>query len=566
MQKKWIIKPTQDPLVTKRLSSELNINETLSSILLQRNIENYDEAKAFFRPSLDSLHNPFLMKDMDKAVRRLRQALERQEKILVYGDYDVDGTTAVALFFGFISSFYHTIDYYIPDRYTEGYGVSNEGIEYAAENGFSLIVCLDCGIKAVEKISLAASKGVDFIVCDHHRPGNELPAAYAVLDPKRSDCPYPYKELSGCGIGYKFLQAYCIQYQLDQAPLYEFLDLVVVSIASDIVPIMGENRTLAYFGLKQINAKPRPGLKALIEIASVKDEITISKIVFTIGPRINAAGRIEHAKAAVKLLLCNDVASADECARTININNTTRRDHDSSITREALGMIENDELLLNSKSTVLFKNDWHKGVIGIVASRCIEKFYRPTIILTESNNMASGSARSVVGFDVYEAIADCSDLLSQFGGHKYAAGLTMELSNVEEFRRKFEAVVSSKISPDQLEPIVDVDQIITLDQINFKLFKILAQMEPFGPGNMQPVFVSEELSVKGQCKIIKEEHLKFFVQQKGSLNTFSVIAFGCGSFFESINSGKLFKMAYTIEVNEYRGEKSLQLCMKDIIL
>lgn len=565
MPKKWIFKPLPDTILTKDLSSALHINETLSAILIQRDIDCYEGAKAFFRPSLESLHDPFLMKDMDKAVDRLQQAIKNNEKILVYGDYDVDGTTSVALFYGFLFQYYKNIDYYIPDRYSEGYGVSIEGIEFAASNGFSLIVCLDCGIKAVEKIGLAAEKGVDFIVCDHHRPGEILPAASAVLDPKRLDCEYPYKELSGCGIGYKFLQAFCIINGLNQSVLNEFLDLVVVSIASDIVPITGENRILAFFGLKQLNSKPRPGLKALIEISGVRDEITISRIVFTIGPRINAAGRIEHAKAAVKLLLCNDIEEASECARLININNTTRRDHDSSITSEALEMIEGNEVLLNAKSTVLFKNDWHKGVIGIVASRCIEKFYRPTIILTESNSMASGSARSVLGFDVYDAISECSDLLSQFGGHKYAAGLTLELNKVEAFKKKFEEVVSRKITLDQLEPQIEIDQKISLDQITFKFFNIINQMEPFGPGNMQPIFVSENVFVKGRCKLIKEEHLKFSVAQNGNLNVFSVIGFGCGSFFEKIESGRPFNMAYTIELNEYMGLKSLQLCLKDII-
>lgn len=565
MVKKWIFKPSPKLESVKFLSSAINVNETLATILLQRNIKDFQEAKEFFRPSISDLHDPFLMKDMDKAVERLQRAVQSGEKILVYGDYDVDGTTSVALFYGFLREIYPNLEYYIPDRYKEGYGISFAGIEWAIENGVSLIVSLDCGIKANEKVSLALEAGIDFIICDHHRPGKELPEAYAVLDPKREDCPYPYKELSGCGIGYKFLRAFCLKEGLDQKQLDTFLDLVVVSIASDIVPITGENRTLAYLGLKQINKEPRPGLKALIKIAGIKEALTITRIVFGLGPRINAAGRIDHAHSALELLLSEYETEADLQAQKINVNNSLRKDFDSNITQEALEMIQNDLVLQQSKSTVLFKNDWHKGVIGIVASRCIEKFYRPTIILTESNNMASGSARSVVGFDVYDAISECSDLLSQFGGHKYAAGLTMELNNVEAFRKRFEEVVSTRITPDQLEPQVIIDHKVNFDQITFKFFNIINQMEPFGPGNMQPVFVSENLKVKGVAKLIKGEHVKCTVQQEGNKNYFSVIGFGCSSFFEELNSGKMFKMAYTIEVNEYRDQKSLQLCIKDII-
>ncbi|CAN5205478.1 single-stranded-DNA-specific exonuclease RecJ [soil metagenome] len=564
MIKKWNVKPPPEPELVKNLSSVINVNPVLATILLQREINNYEEAKSFFRPSLLELHDPFLMKNMDKAVIRLQSAISNNEKILIYGDYDVDGTTSVALFYGFLKNYYTNLEYYIPDRYKEGYGISFAGIEWAEENGISLIVSLDCGIKAVEKVKMALEKGIDFIICDHHRPGDELPEAHAILDPKQEDCDYPFDELSGCGIGFKLLQAYCLSQNLDPSLLHTYLDLVVVSIASDIVPIIGENRILAFFGLKQLNTNPRPGLKALIEIAGLKEEISISKIVFAMGPRINAAGRIAHAHSAVQLLLSTEKEEADIIAKQVNLNNTLRRDHDSNITQEALEMIQTDEVLLSSKSTVLFKNDWHKGVIGIVASRCIEKHYKPTIILTESNQMASGSARSVLGFDVYEAISECADLLSHFGGHKYAAGLTLQLDNVSAFKTKFEEVVSRTITEEQLVPALEIDQFIDLDFINFKIFNILKQMEPFGPANMQPVFASENLVVKGKIKLIKDEHLRFNVQQEGSIACFPVIGFCCASFLDKINAGQKFRMAYTIENNEYQEMKSLQLCVKDI--
>lgn len=564
MIKKWIKKPLPEPDLVKNLSSAININPVLASILLQRGVHNYDEAKNFFRPSLNQLHDPFLMKNMENAVSRLQSAISNNEKILVYGDYDVDGTTSVALFYGFLKNIYPNLDYYIPDRYKEGYGISFAGIEWAAERGITLIVSLDCGIKAVDKVEMALQKGIDFIICDHHRPGHELPEAYAILDPKQEDCSYPFDELSGCGIGFKLLQAYCLKENLDPTLLYSYLDLVVVSIASDIVPIIGENRILAYYGLKQLNSHPRPGLQALIDVAGLRDELNISKIVFALGPRINAAGRIDHARSAVQLLLSTNKEEADFFAKQVNINNILRRDHDLNITQEALEMIQTDSVLLNSKSTVLFKNDWHKGVIGIVASRCIEKFYKPTIILTESNEMASGSARSVLGFDVYEAIAECADLLSHFGGHKYAAGLTLELGKVNAFKTKFEEVVSRTITEEQTIPSLEIDQSINLDSINYKFFNILKQMEPFGPANMQPVFASENLFVKGNVKIIKEEHLRFNVQQRGIEGSFPVIGFCCASFFEKINEGHDFRMTYTIETNEFQDMKSLQLCVKDI--
>lgn len=564
MTRKWISKAQPSDEDISSLSKEININPCLASILVQRGIKTFDEAKSFFRPSLLHLHNPFLMKDMDKAVVRLQSAMENQEKIMIYGDYDVDGTTSVALVYGFLSKIYEHIEYYVPDRYTEGYGVSAQGIAYAAEAQVKLIISLDCGIKAVEKITLAQEKGIDFIVCDHHRPGDILPPAIAVLDPKRKDCEYPYKELSGCGVGYKLLEAYCMHQQLDKTDLLNYIDLVAVSIASDIVPITGENRVLAYFGLKKLNSNPLPGLKALMELGGLKENMDITSIVFGIGPRINAAGRIDHAKYAVKLLLAEETRDAEALAIPINKNNTHRKDVDSNITLEALAMIEQDNLSRETKSTVLFKNDWHKGVIGIVASRCIEKYYRPTIILTESNNKATGSARSVLGFDVYDAISECADLLEQFGGHMYAAGLTMELDKVPAFKQRFEEVVCRKIKEEHLIPQIQVDQPIDLHCINFKFYEILKQMAPFGPGNMHPVFVTENVYAAARPQILKEEHLKISIKQEGFNYRMDAIGFKMAEYFPMISSGMRFKIAYCIEENNYRGHRTLQLILKDI--
>lgn len=564
MIKRWALKPMPEPEQVQELSRQININEVLASILLQRNIFDYDQAKAFFRPALSQLHDPFLMKDMDKAVERLEKAMENGEKILVYGDYDVDGTTAVSVFYGFLRKIYPKLDFYIPDRYTEGYGISTKGIDWAEENGFGLIVSLDCGIKAVDKVAYASEKGIDFIICDHHRPGVDLPAAYAVLDPKREDCHYPYDELSGCGVGFKLLQAYCIKNEIEPALLFEFLDLLAVSIASDIVPLTGENRVLAYYGIKKLTESPRPGLKALLELAALRSEVSVTNIVFGIGPRINAAGRIGHASMAVKLLLSESQEEAEAFAVLLNDNNILRKSFDANITKEALEMIEGYNLETASKSNVLFKHDWHKGVIGIVASRCIEKYYKPTIILTESNNKAAGSARSVFGFDVYEAIAECSDLLDQYGGHMYAAGLTLPLDKVEAFREKFEKVVANKITEEQQVPHLEIDLALDFNKISFKFFNILKQMEPFGPFHMHPVFMTENVYVKGTPRLIKNDHVKFHAQQKGNIYAYDTIGFGFGSFVEQLSSGKPFRMAYTIEENCYMNTRSLQLCLKDL--
>ncbi|HLT06409.1 MAG TPA: single-stranded-DNA-specific exonuclease RecJ [Cyclobacteriaceae bacterium] len=563
MEYRWKINEKADRRAVEILSKEINVNPTLANILVNRGINDFQEAKDFFRPNLDKLHDPFLMKDMDKAVERLSLAMDRGEKILIYGDYDVDGTTAVALFYGFLKSFYDQVDFYIPDRYKEGYGVSDKGILFAAENGFKLIISLDCGIKALGKIELANSLGVDFIICDHHTPGDEIPKAVAVLDPKRKDCHYPYKELSGCGVGFKLVQAYAIRHGLETINLYEYLDLVAVSIAADIVPITGENRILAYYGLERINNNPRPGLKALMQNGKIEKEIEIGDIVFKIGPRINASGRMEHAKASVQLLISKDINDAIQRALLVEDVNASRKNFDENITKEALRMISVQETEGTLKSTVLFKQDWHKGVIGIVASRCIEQYYRPTIILTESNNKATGSARSVVDFDIYEAISECSDLLEQFGGHKYAAGLTLAVDNVPAFQKRFEQIVSERITDNHLKPVLEIDDTLTLDQINYKFYNILRQMAPFGPGNPEPIFCASQVYADN-IKILKDKHLKFEIVQDGQATRPTCIAFCFAEYYDLLNSKMRFNIAFGIRENSFRNTSSLQLYVKDI--
>ena len=565
MEKRWVYNKEAAPEVINGLAESLKISPTLASILCQRSICTFEEAKAFFRPSLHDLHDPFLMKDMHQAVNRLAEALHRAEKILVYGDYDVDGTTSVALMYSFLRQYTHQIEYYIPDRYKEGYGVSTQGIDYAAEHGFTLIISLDCGIKSADKVAYAASQGIDFIICDHHLPDEDIPQAVAVLDPKQIDCPYPYKELSGCGVGFKLIQAFCMQQGISQEEAYKLLDLLVVSIASDIVPITGENRVLAYFGLKLINGPGpmRPGLAALQELAGITTEMDITSIVFGFAPRINAAGRMGDAKRSVRMLLAQTKDEAFQMADIINESNKERRDKDSNITKEALQMIAEDEFLRNASSTVLYKENWHKGVIGIVASRCIEKYYRPTIILTQSNGKASGSARSVHGFNVHNAIESCSDLLDQFGGHMYAAGLTLPVENVPAFRQRFEEFVARTITEDQKIPQIEVDAKIKLSQITRNFYKIISQMEPFGPGNMKPVFVSECVYDTGSVRVVGDTHLKLRLTQDGSCSI-DAIGFGMGDYFGPITKGIPFDVCYTIEENVYRGIVSLQLRIKDI--
>jgi single-stranded-DNA-specific exonuclease len=563
MHKRWIQKTIPPHEQIENLSKTINLNWYLSAVLLQRGISTFEEAKYYFRPSLTHLHDPFLMKDMDRAVARIHKAVDSEEKILIYGDYDVDGTTSVALVYSFLKRFCPNCEAYIPDRYAEGYGVSLAGIEWAENNHYSLIIALDCGIKSTELVHLAKQKGIDFIICDHHLPDDSLPDAVAVLDPKRKDCPYPYKDLSGCGIGFKLMQAYARTYA-DENDLFGFLDLVCVSIASDIVPITGENRVLTYFGLKKLNEDPRPGLKALKEIAAIKNDLDVSGVVFTLGPRINAAGRVAHGRAAVDLLMAQSEEEANSLAEKVNLKNELRKQFDSDITEEAIAMIEGDKNLQDSKSTVLFKNTWHKGVIGIVAARCVEKYYRPTVILTESNNKITGSARSVVGFDLYNAILECSHLLEKFGGHKYAAGLTLDINNLESFQRKFEEVVSSTITPDMLTPVIDIDILVHFDAINQKFVNVLKQMGPFGPENPKPVFMAANVYVFNSLASFKDRHLRFLVAQEGSENIFQAVGFDLGEHYDRLARRDPFEIAFTIEENIYNGVTSIQLRLKDI--
>ncbi len=563
MTNRWIFSEEVDEQLIAELSSSINVNPTISKILIQRNINNFDLAKQYFRPELDQLHDPFLMRDMNKALDRIKLAMDNQEKIVIYGDYDVDGTTSVSLVYGFFKNFYDNINFYIPDRYKEGYGISQTGIDWASENGFSLLISLDCGIKAIEMTDYANERDIDMILCDHHLPGDELPNAFAILDPKMKDCPYPYKELSGCGVGFKLIQAFCEKFGYDPDLLFDYLDLVAVSIAADIVPITGENRVLAYHGLKKLNENPRLGLEALIKLGGIRNQINISSIVFGIGPRINASGRMDHAKTAVELLLADNYKTIEVLAEKLDVKNLERRDKDTSITTEAIEMIERDQTK-DTKSTVLYKDDWHKGVIGIVASRCIDKFYRPTIILTESNGKATGSARSIDGFNIYSAISECSDLLEQYGGHMYAAGLTMEIDKVDAFKKKFEQIVAEQISEEQLIPLIEIDSEMDLADIDFKFYSVLEQMAPFGPGNMQPVFVTNQLHVSGRPRILKEQHLKFYVKQNEDEKAMEAIGFGQAEYYDLIASGMRFSMAYYIEENNYLGNKTLQLRVKDI--
>ncbi len=568
MDKIWNLKEQGDINVIKHLSAALNVNMVIANLLAQRNISNYQEAQAFFRPKMADLHNPFLMKDMDKAVERLQRAITGKEKVLIYGDYDVDGTTSVAMMYRFLRSRIENLDYYIPDRYTEGYGISPQSIQFAYREKISLVIVLDCGIKAVEKINHAKSLGIDFIICDHHNPDDEIPDAVAVLDPKRTDCPYPYKELSGCGVGYKLLQAYCMSNDIPFAELDDLLDLVVVSIASDIVPVTGENRVLAYYGLKKLNSDPSLGLKTIMNYSGLNGgEITISDIVFKIGPRLNASGRIEHGKKSVEILTISSEEEADRLGDEINSFNEIRKTLDRDITQDALDMIESNPELNHKKSTVLYNRDWHKGVVGIVASRITEYFYRPTVILTESNGLATGSARSVKDFDLYEAIGRCSDLLESYGGHMYAAGLTLKIENVPAFIQRFEEIVEQSITDEQQVEAVEVDAKLQLSEITPKFFRILRQFAPFGPHNMMPVFISENVLDNGTSKPVGKnlEHLKLdLVEPTGSSAVFSGIAFNQAEHYNAISQGLPFDICYSITENEFRGKTNLQLYIKDI--
>lgn len=568
VEKVWNLKRQGEQNEVKHLSAALNVNMVIARLLVQRGIKTFNEAKAFFRPRLSDLHNPFLMKDMHKAVSRLEQAIAKKEKVIVYGDYDVDGTTSVALMYSFLKPRIEQLEYYIPDRYSEGYGISPKSIDYAVENGVTLIVALDCGIKAVEKIADAKSRGVDFIICDHHNPDDEVPPAVAVLDPKQIDCNYPYKELSGCGVGFKLAQGFCQKNNIEQDELYDLLDLLVVSIASDIVPITGENRVLAYYGLKKLNSNPGIGLQTIINLAGIGDtEITISDIVFKIGPRLNASGRIEHGKKSVQILVTEDEEKSDLIGEEIDSFNEIRKTLDRDITQEALDMIEASEEMKSMNSTVLYNRDWHKGVVGIVASRVTEQYYRPSIILTESNGLATGSARSVRDFDLYEAIGQCSDLLESYGGHMYAAGLTLKIENIPAFRQRFEEIVTNQITDMQQTQTIEIDAKISLSEITPRFYRILKQFAPFGPHNMAPVFVTEDVFDAGTSRLVgkNQEHLKLdLVEPDINSGKFAGIAFNQSDAFDLITSGSPFDVCYTIAENEYRGKVNLQLYIKDI--
>jgi len=567
MEKKWIIKERGDNVVVKQLAASLRVPESLATLMVQRNITTPEEAQAFFKPGLDYLHDPFMMKGMNIAVERLSTAIKKNEKILVYGDYDVDGTTAVALVYSFLREQYSNVEYYIPDRYKEGYGVSFQGIDFAVQNSCRVIITLDCGIKAVEKIKYAKSKGLDVIVCDHHYPGDEIPGALAVLDPKQPGCSYPYKELSGCGVGFKLVHAYSRIHGIPFSTIIRYLDLVAVSIASDIVPITGENRVLAYFGLKQLNESPRTGLKEIIREAEICRAITIEDVVFKIGPRINAAGRMETGSRAVELLIANDTKIATGISKEINNYNIERRSVDRVITTEAMRMISEDQRTVNAKTTVLFNPSWKKGVIGIVASRLIETYYRPTVILTESNGFATGSARSVQGYDLYQAIEACSDLLESFGGHMFAAGLTLKKENIKPFIERFEQYVNSTITEDQMLPRVLIDTELDLSEINEEFFMELSKFQPFGPENMAPLFITRNVFDSGTGRMVgaSGEHLKLdLCHQSAGTKTIPAIAFGQANNIEYIKNGKPFDICYSVEMNEFRGNKNLQLNIRDI--
>jgi single-stranded-DNA-specific exonuclease len=567
MEKRWIIKEKGDPAVVKQLSNVLGISDALANLMVQRNITTSDEALAFFEPDLGYLHDPFMMKDMNVAVERISTAVKKNEKILVYGDYDVDGTTAVALMYSFLKEQYSNVEYYIPDRYKEGYGVSFQGIDFAFQNNCKIVITLDCGIKAVEKVRYARTKGIDVIICDHHYPGDEIPRALAVLDPKQPGCNYPYKELSGCGVGFKLVHAYSRVHGIPFSRIANYLDLVAVSIASDIVPLTGENRVLAYFGLKQLNESPRTGLKEIIREADVCHALTIEDVVFKIGPRINAAGRMEAGSKAVELLISSDTKLATGMSKEINSFNIERRNVDRSITTEAMRMISEDLRNVNARTTVLFNPGWKKGVIGIVASRLIETYYRPTVILTESNGFATGSARSVQGYDLYQAIEACSDLLESFGGHMFAAGLTLKKENIKPFMERFERYVNSTITEEQLVPRVFVDSELSFTEINEEFNNFLNKFQPFGPENMSPVFVSRNIFDAGSGRMVGSsgEHLKLdLCHESTGQKTFPAIAFSQAEYFEYIKAGKPIDICYSIEMNEFRGNRNLQLNIRDI--
>jgi single-stranded-DNA-specific exonuclease len=562
MYYRWTPSPKLNDRKVESLAQSINVSAQIANLLMQRGVETFDEAKRFFRPQLTDLYDPFLMMDMDKAIDRIQTAIANNERIIVYGDYDVDGTTAVSTVYSFFRKLTNNIEYYIPDRYKEGYGISKIGIDYAKETDVKLIIALDCGTRSVDLIAYAKELGIDFIVCDHHLPGAEIPKAVALLNPKRKDCEYPYKELSGCGIGFKLIQAYAQAFDMPFEEVTKYLDLVAVSTCSDIVDMRDENRVLVYYGLKRINEDPCIGLQALLQSYQLKKHYEVNDIVFGIGPRINAAGRIGDAKSSVKLLIEQDFHQAMLFSKTLIENNTERKDLDTDITREAMEMLHENAEHSVKKSTVLYSDTWHKGVIGIVASRLIETYYKPTIIFSEVNGMLTGSARSVKDFDVHEAIGACGDLVQQFGGHKYAAGLTIKKEDYEAFSAKFEEVVNIGTTAELLTPEIAYDLEIDFKDITPSFFNLLEQLKPHGPGNMSPIFRTNGIVDSGASRIVKEKHLKLGANQKGT--KFDGIGFGLGELYQHISKGNSFDLCYSLELNEYKGQKNIQLKVRDI--
>ncbi len=562
MQKRWNILSSETADVAS-LQASLKINPILCSILVQRGITDYEKAKEFFRPSLEHLHSPWLMKDMQKAVNRIINAFEKKEKILVYGDYDVDGTTSVASMFQFLKLLHEPIDFYIPHRYKEGYGISKIGIDFAKEQGFTLIISLDCGIKSAELIAYAKTLGIDFIVCDHHLPDSDVPDAAAILNPKQIDCPYPYKELCGCGVGFKLMMALTEKLNLSTETYLQYIDLVAIAIAADIVPVTGENRTLAYFGIQKVNTKPSVGIEALLNLSKAKSPMSLTSLVFVIAPRINAAGRMDDAKKAVQLFIEKDSNAAISFANILHSDNSDRREADSSITVEAMEMLAADPNNQNRKSTVLYNEYWHKGVVGIVASRLIETFYRPTIVLTKSGEFAAGSARSVAGFNLYEAIHACRAHLLGYGGHFAAAGMTLAINQIESFKAAFEAEVARTITPEQLIPELTINAEINFKEITISLYNIIKQMEPFGPDNMRPVFIARNVKDAGFSKVVKDLHLRVVLKQEDII--LSGIGFNMADKFSILQDGQPIDIIFAIEENEWQGNINLQLKVIDLL-
>ena len=563
MLKRWKILPA-DEVAVQELHRSLRIHPVLCRLLVQRGLGSYEKSKAFFRPQLSDLHDPWLMKDMLRAVKRIQKAIENNEKILVFGDYDVDGTTSVASMYQFLCKIYdqEKLDFYIPHRYREGYGISKMGIDFAKENDYTLVISLDCGIKSVDLISYARELGIDFVVCDHHLPDNILPPAAAILNPKQPDCDYPYKELCGCGVGFKLICALCDELQLPMEMAYEYLDLAATAIAADIVPMTGENRILAYFGLKKANENPNPGIRALKELSGLVKELHITNLVFMIAPRVNAAGRMDDARKAVQMFIAPDEQAARQYAEMLHSDNSERKEADKSITEEALQVIESHSHWVNRKSTVVYQPHWHKGVVGIVASRLIEHYYRPTIVLTQSGDYAAGSARSVPGFNLYEAIHACREHLLGYGGHFAAAGMTLEIDKVDAFREKFEEVVSATITEELLIPELVIDAELHFKDVSPTFYKIISQMEPFGPENLRPLFITRNVSDTGYSRVVKEQHLKFSLRQEGYV--ISGIGFGMADKFALLENQQPVDIVFTLDENEWNGTRTIQLKVVDI--